>query len=221
MKRTLLTLTLVTASFTFAQDPQTKITIDHNSLKESTSSFRFKRVPSPVKDNAATKAKLSLVVGTPDPKSGGLKAVVDGDMPQNDYDPSANFFYVTGSDGGRLLMDMGSPIAIAQVNTYSWNAYGGGPQVYNLFVSDGTAAGFNPAPDEHTDPATCGWKLVATVDTRPRRGDVNGQYGVSITTENGALGKYRYLLFDSIPAEDEDPWGNTYFSKINVIASQQ
>jgi hypothetical protein len=48
-----------------------------------------------------------------------------------------------------------------------------------------------------------------------------GQYGVSITTENGVLGKYRYLLFDSIPAEDDDPWGNTYFSKINVIASQQ
>src|SRR5579864_5219770 len=68
-------------------------------------------------------------------------------------------------------------------------------------------------------PATCGWKLIATVDTRPKHGDSGGQYGVSISDSSGTLGKFRYLLFDSIPSEDDDPWGSTFFSEINVVES--
>jgi hypothetical protein len=117
-------------------------------------------------------------------------------------------------------MDLGSTMEISQVNSYSWHSDTRAPQVYNLFVSDGSDPKFNPEPDAQTDPASCGWKLIATVDTRPSQGDSSGQYGVSITDSSGNLGKFRYLLFDSIPSEDDDPWGNTFFSEIDVIAKK-
>src|SRR5215510_9078842 len=130
----------------------------------------------------------------------------------------ANFFFASGTDGGRIRIDLESITAIAQVNTYSWHADTRGPQIYNLFAADGSDPKFNPAPDAKTDPATCGWKLVATVDTRPEQGRPGGQYGVSISDPRGSLGKYRYLLIDSIPTEWDDAFGNTFFSEIDVIA---
>lgn len=211
-------LALVPA-FTLIAASQVKVTIDHNSGKAATSAFKFKNVPSPVKDNAAAKAKLTLVVGRADGNSAGLKALTDGVLPENDDDPASNFFFNAGSDGGRFLLDLGAPLDIAQVNTYSWHANTRGPQVYNLFASDGSDPKFNPAPDGHTDPASCGWKLLATVDTHPAHGASGGQYGVSITDDGGKVGRFRYLLFDSIPTEYDDPWGNTFFSEINVIGA--
>src|SRR5258708_2352535 len=223
--RSLLTMKLIGLGFTllmlagFAETSAShvKITIDHNTGREATSAFKFKNVPSPVKDNAASGANLKLVLGIADPNSEGLKALTDGVLPENDDDPSSNFFFGAGSDGGRFLMDLGAPIEIAQINTYSWHRDTRGPQVYNLFASDGTDPRFNPAPDSHTDPATCGWKLIATVDTHPSHGESGGQYGVSITDATGSVGKFRYLLFDSIPTEYDDSWGNTFFSEVNVI----
>ena len=207
-------------AFTTTGASQVKVTMEHNTGRQATSAFKFKNVPSPVKDNAAAKAKVKLIVGLADGNSAGVKALTDGILPENDDDPSSNFFFNAGSDGGRVLLDLGAPVEIAQVNTYSWHANTRGPQVYNLFASDGTEPRFNAAPDSHTDPASCGWRLIATVDTRPAQGPSGGQYGVSITDPGGKLGKFRYLLFDSIPTEYDDPWGNTFFSEVNVIGTQ-
>jgi hypothetical protein len=208
-------LSLATAAF-----PAAKVTIDHNRGNSATAEFKFKRVPPPAKNDAAARAKLELVVGHADPNSGGLIALTDGLLPEEDDQPSANFFFQAGSDGGRFLMDLGSVIEITQVNSYSWHPDARAPQVYNLFASDGANPKFKLEPDANTDPAICGWKLIATVDTRPRQGESGGQYGVSITDSEVSLGKFRYLLFDSIPSEDEDPWGNTFFSEIDVIAKR-
>ena len=111
-------------------------------------------------------------------------------------------------------------IEIAQVNTYSWHPNTRGAQVYNLYASDGAEPQFNAAPDGKTDPATCGWKLLASVDTRPQQGVGGGQYGVSISDSSGVLGKYRYLLFDSVPTEYDDPFGNTFYSEVDVVKSK-
>lgn len=203
---------------TISASAAVKITTDHNTGNNATAEFKFKRVPSPVKNDAGRNAKLKAIVGQADPSSGGLNALIDGALPEDDDQPHANFFFNAGSDGGRILMDLGGAVDISQVNTYSWHSDTRAPQVYNLFASDGSAPGFNPEPDAKTDPASCGWKLIATVDTRPQEGDSGGQYGVSITDSGGSLGKFRYLLFDSIPSEDDDPWGNTFFSEIDVIA---
>ena len=211
-------IVVVCLTFVLQAFAQVKVTIEHNTGKDATPQFKFKNVPSPSKENAASRAKLKLVLGQRDSGGAGLSGLTDGVLPVDEDQPAANFFFNAGGYGGRILFDFGGIIEIAQVNTYSWHSSTRGPQLYNLFASDGGDPKFNPEPDGRTDPMSCGWKLIATVDTRPKQGDPGGQYGVSIADSTGVLGKFRYLLFDVVPTETDDPWGNTFFSEINVVA---
>lgn len=200
-----------------AAQADVKVSVDRNVDLAATYEFKFKNVPSPVKDDAAAEATLALVLGRRDTNGAPLSALTDGLLPSEEDEPDANFFFAAGTRGGRFRMDFGSVIEIAQVNSYSWHANTRGPQVYNLFASDGADPRFNAAPDEKTNPADCGWKLIATVYAIPKQGGMGGQYGVSISDPSGSLGKYRYLLFDCDATEIDDPWGNTFFSEIDVI----
>jgi hypothetical protein len=180
--------------------------------------FRFKSVPAPAKDDAATKAEFTLVEGERDQNGGPLAGLPDGRIPTEEDQPAENFFFRAGTDGGRLQLDLGSVIAVKQVCTYSWHPGTRAPQVYRLYASDGAADGFTAAPKRGTDPESCGWKLVASVDTRPREGDGGGQHGVAVSDPvSGALGRYRYLLFDISRTEDRDAFGNTFYSEIDVV----
>jgi hypothetical protein len=200
-----------------AANAQVKITIDHNTNATATSAFKFKNVPSPVKDDLGAKAKLLLLIGEIDPNGADLSALTDGALPTEEDQPTANFFFNAGTSGGRFRMDLGSATEVAQVNTYSWHPNTRGPQVYILYASDGADPKFNAEPKGNIDPTTCGWKLIATVDTRPKQGEGGGQYGVSITDASGSLGKYRYLLFDCVVTETDDDYGNTFYSEIDVV----
>ncbi|MBN1442739.1 MAG: hypothetical protein JXA90_08520, partial [Planctomycetes bacterium] len=62
------------------------------------------------------------------------------------------------------------------------------------------------------------WRLVASVDTREKGSSAGGQHAVSITGPEGNLGEIRHLLFDISRTEDDDPFGNTFFSEIDVVA---
>lgn len=194
-----------------------KITVDYHSVDTATKDFKFPNVPSPRKDDAATKAKLTLVDGEIDPNGADLGALTDGLLPSMEDEPAANFFFNAATMGGRFSMDLGSAIEIAQVNSYSWHPNTRGPQVYKLYASDGSDPKFTAAPGGSLDPVTCGWKLIAVVDTRPREGYGGGQYGVSISDTGGVIGKYRYLLFSCIATEADDDYGNTFYSEIDVI----
>ena len=91
-------------------------------------------------------------------------------------------------------------------------------QVQNLSIADDPK--FNDAPKANINPAVCGWKLIATVDTRSNDEDKDGgQFGVSITSQSGNLGKFRYLLFDLYVTEIADDFGNTFYSEIDVVAN--
>jgi hypothetical protein len=184
---------------------QVTVTVDRVRNFNATPAFKFPHVPSPVKDNAAAKANLQLIVGKPDANSAPPNNLIGGVLPVGQDEPPKNFFFADGSDGGRILLDFGRIISISQVNTYSWHTNYRGPQVYNLFVSDGTAGG---------------WKLIATVDTRADDDYYGGQYGVSIAGAAGDLGKFRYVLIDTVPTEIDDTHGNTFFSQINVIEAK-
>jgi hypothetical protein len=204
------------------------ITVDHNVGDAATGEFKFARVPSPVADDAGARAKLTLIAGIVDPNSGGLAALTDGWLPSQEDEPESNFFFAERTWGGRIRMDLGSAIEIAQVNSYSWHYGDRGPQNYVMYASDGTAANFNPAPTTDVDPTTVGWRRIARVDTRPRKNGViipegmelGGQYGVSITGAGGSIGKFRYLMFDIFEAEWEDDWGNTFYSEIDVVGKK-
>src|SRR5713226_8327676 len=197
---------------------QVRVTVERNTGKAATKEFKFKNVPAPAKDDAATKAAVTLLVGESDPAGGDLSVLTDGRWPAKADEPKSNFFFASGSGGGRVRMDFGSVIEIKQVNSYSWHPGTGAPQVYLLYASDGTETGFNAEPNANTDPISCGWKLITTVDTR--KGGEGGQYGVRISDARGSLGKYRYLLFGFVANETEDDAGNTFYSEIDVIAKK-
>jgi hypothetical protein len=200
---------------------QVKITVDHNTVDHATSAFKFKNVPAPAKDDAATRARLLLIDGELDTNAADLSALTDGALPTQEDEPAKNLFFNAGTGGGRLRLEFTSVIEIAQVNTYSWHPSTRGPQVYKLWASDGSAAGFNGQPKGKVDPAACGWKLIAVVDTRSQQPeDDGGQYGVSITDGSGSLGKYRYLLFDCYVTETADDYGNTFYSEIDVVVKK-
>jgi hypothetical protein len=217
IKRLMFTIAVL-LNLSVAGHAQVKVTIDHNVADAATAVFKFKRVPSPVTDDAAAAAKLLLVEGELDENGRELMGLSDGVLPSEEDQPEKNLFFNAGTGGGRIRLDLGTAIGIAQVNSYSWHPNTRGPQFFRLWASDGFDARFNGTPRGKIDPLSCGWRLIATVDTRPKQGEVEGgQYGVSITDATGSLGKYRYLLFDLYVAETADDYGNTFYSEIDVI----
>src|SRR5438128_1831610 len=156
------------------------ITIDHNSTSAASREFKFAHVRSPASDDAAARAKITLIAGTIDNNSGGLAVLNDGALPSTEDDPGANLFFKADTWGGRILIDLGRIIDVAQINSYSWHRGRRAPQLYYVYASEGTSAEFNESPATKIDPTTRGWKKIAFVDTRPDR-NRGGQYGVSIT----------------------------------------
>jgi hypothetical protein len=195
---------------------EVRVTVERN--PEGTPEFQFTNVPPPLRNDAAAKAGLTIVAGKGDPNSSGLRALNDGRLPDEEDQPTENFFFDAGTEGGRLQVDLGSVIAIRQINSYSWHPGDRAPQVYRLYAADGAAAGFEATPAKDRDLEKCGWKLLANVDTRPRNGERGGQYGVSISDTGGSLGRFRYLLFDVARTEERDTFGNTFYSEIDVRA---
>lgn len=179
--------------------------------------YKFSTVPAPAKNDAATSAKFTLVDGQRDRNGGSLDKLHDGQVATEEDQPGECFFFNAGTDGGRIAVDLGSVIEIKQVNTYSWHPGTRGPQVYVLYASEGVGDTFNAQPKRGTDPQACGWKLLAKVDSRPKQGEVGGQYGVSIANPEGVLGKYRHLLFDISRTEDTDAFGNTFYTELDVV----
>jgi Domain of Unknown Function (DUF1080)/Peptidase of plants and bacteria len=196
---------------------ETRIVVDYNDTTQASAGFKFKNVPAPARTNAANKASFTIVDGERDENGGDLDALHDGKLPTAEDQPSENFFFNAGTAGGRLLVDLGAALGLKQINTYSWHPGTRGPQVYQLYASDGQAGGFDAKPKRGTDPLASGWKLIAKVDTRPKTGEGGGQHGVSISDTEGAIGEYRYLLFDISSTETADAFGNTFYSEIVVI----
>jgi hypothetical protein len=203
--------------FAAACKAEIKTIADRNGNESATSDFKFKNAPQPSRNDAATKATFTIVDGRRDRNGGNLDKLHDGKVPIEEDQPPENFFFNAGTEGGRLLIDLGDAIEIKQVNTYSWHPNTRGPQLYKLYASNGKTKGFNQQPKNGTDPQTCGWELIATVDTRPRQGTGGGQYAVSISDSDGTIGRYQYILLDISATERSDPFGNTFFSEIDVV----
>ena len=194
-----------------------QVVSDWNEGEAATGAFKFKHVPPPSKADAAEKATFTLVDGQRDIGGGDLLKLHDGRLPHEDDQPAENFFFRPGSAGGRIQVNLGSSLALRQINTYSWHPGARAPQVYRLYGSDGSAPGFQAEPKGDTNPEANGWKLITKVDTRPKDGPGGGQHGVSIRDSDGTIGTFRYLLFDIVRTEGDDPFGNTFYSEIDVL----
>lgn len=104
-----------------AAPAEVKVEVGNNDLDHATPEFKFKEVPSPAKDTAASAAKISIVNGVRDRNGGNVSVLTDGRLPTEEDQPGANFFFNAGTEGGRLLIDLGSVINVKQVLTYSWH----------------------------------------------------------------------------------------------------
>lgn len=181
--------------------------------------FSLNDIPPPATNDAASYAGFTVVAGSPDPNSGPLGVLSNGLVPVNDDQPSANFFFNAGTNGGRIVIDLQSTIPIEAVRTYSWHAGARGPQVFTLYGSDGEHRRSRSALLREADPGKHGWEKMARVDTRRSPEEDGGQHAAAIFRRGSArLGDYRYLLFD-IETAGEQPYGNTFFSEIDVIAA--
>src|SRR3990172_465241 len=196
---------------------KTTVVFDRNANDAATWEFVFKNVPPPSKSDLGAKAAVVIVDGRRDTNGGDVDKLADGIVPTYEDQPARNFFFAPNTDGGRILVDLGGAAAVKQVNTYSWHPNTRGPQVYRLFVGDGKTEGFQPQPKRQTDPLKCGWILLASVDTKAKDGTPGGQYAVSISDSTGEIGKFRYFLFDISRTEQADPFGNTFFSEIDIV----
>ncbi len=194
-------------------------TVGYHTEGQETPSFTFTNVPTPSRNDAATSAKFTVVAGEVDNNGGGLEKLHDGKVPAESDEPAQNFFFAAGTKGGRVGVDLGQARTIQQVNSYSWHPNSRGPQVYELFASDGTADGFVARPGADAVLEKCGWKRIARVDTRPTSPVGGGQCGVSISDSAGVLGNFRYFLFDISPTETGDDFGNTFYSEIDIVES--
>jgi hypothetical protein len=210
---------MVAASLAHGVRSQTRVTIAHNDNKSANPEFKFATVPSPSRDDAAAHARVLIVDGEADGNGADVTALTDGVLPTSGDQPRRNFFVTAGSGGARVLIDLGKPVNIAAINSYSWHPNSRAPQVYRVWGSDGSDAKFLSEPKANVDPRTLGWRVIATVDTRSADEDKDGgQFGVSIADEKSGLGRIRYLLFDFYVTEVADNFGNTFYSEIDVIA---
>jgi len=195
-----------------------QVAVGHHPPEEA-ADFQFEKLPGPSRNDAATEAAFILIDGGGDRNGGPLDRLHDGKVPTEEDQPAENFFFAAGTEGGRLRIDLGQVIDVAQVNTYSWHPNTRGSQVYTLYLADGNVEGFNSIPQAGVDPGTCGWTRIATIDTRPKEGRGGGQYAVSTLDSTGVLGRARYVLFDVSRTEADDPFGNTFYSEIDVVAA--
>lgn len=184
---------------------------------EGTPPLKISNVPAPAKNDAASKARIRIVAGVVDANSGGIGKLKDGILPTEADQPDENFFFNAGTDGGRLLFDLERLVDVKQINTYSRHPDTRSPQVYKVYGSTGGEAKFVERPGLNVDPATTGWKLIASVDTRAMSAPGGGEHRVSISDDSGKLGDYRYLLFELARTESDDDFGNTFYSEIDVI----
>lgn len=179
--------------------------------------FRFSRVPPPLENDAAQQCKLSVVDGRPDPNGAAVSVLTDGKLPAGEDEPRSNFFFAAGTDGGRLLMDLGREVRMSRFGTYSWHTDTRAPQVYALYGRAGSLDEDAAKLTRPLDPAQAGWTLIGKVDTRQPGDSAGGRHGVCITNDSGSLGTFRYLLLDIRTTDSQGPFGNTFFSEIDVV----
>jgi len=200
------------------------IQVTHERVRsdEATAGYEFRTVPRPMVNDAAAGAVFRVIQGTPDANGAGVDVLKDGQVAPDEDSPSRSFFFRAGSGGGRLLVDLQEVLEITQVNSFSWHAGERGPQVYTLYGASGGEPGFSLEVGEAADPTSAGWTRLASVDTRPGDfDDFGGQYGVCVadSAAGTALGRFRHLLFVVGPTHSQGPFGQTFFSEIDVVRS--
>jgi alpha-mannosidase len=181
--------------------------------------WTFRKVLRPSRSDAARDAKITVTGDRPASSCLSPDGLHNGVLPQQAKQIRDFFCFSNESAGdGRIVMDLGSVLPIAAVNSYSahgppWFDGSRAPQVYTLF---GSAM-------DRSDPADLSnWVEIAKVDTRPDdtgRG-WGGQWGVNIKDDQGGLlGNFRWLAWDvkrTLSLRQKPEWTGTWYCELDV-----
>ncbi len=184
---------------------------------DESTGFDFKKIPSVAINDTGSKVKWSVLQGKLDANSGELKVLNDGKLPRESDSPRENLFFAAGTQDGVLLGDLGEPIELKQIVTYSWHNGSRAPQVYRVYAATALDAGFEPGQLDPEKPTLGGWKLIADVDTR-RAGTTGGQHAAAIA-QDLSLGTYRYIRLHVQATDRQDRFSHTFFSEIDVVSA--
>lgn len=179
--------------------------------------FVFGSIDRPAVTDAGGTGKWTLIHGQLDRNSGTLSEIRDGAVPDGDDVPSRNAFFAAGTNGGVLMVDMERKIHVAEIVSYSWHSGGRAPQVFTVYGATGEEPDFSlPTADRHSL-RDSRWTQIASVDTRTVSAG-GGQHAARIFSRDKSLGEYRYLVFEVQNTNGRDPFSNTFFSEIDVLA---
>ncbi len=133
---------------------------------------------------------------------GSLTNLTDGPAQTNDNDAGASAW----SDSPiTFRIDLGSDKAIAQFNSYTWQSgIGRAQQTYTLLA----------APASVADASNLAlYTTIASVNTYSTAGfTVAGQQGVSIRSDTGTLGTFRYF------AIQDSTFNGSFYGEFDVVA---
>ena len=204
---------------------------------DGTPAFRFPTIPPPSNTDYADAsrglARVSLVGGplralrfNPAFVSGGMDRLVDGRAQGSADSPLESVFFEDGALGG-FLFDLGKPVAISKINSYSWHVSVFRNENHVRATQKYTLWGFagDEPPDAERPSAAKGWERIARVNTdeffevsaptmRP------AQQGTSVSAQHGNLGRFRFLLFEVYPtrAAHDNDLDHTFYGEIDVYA---
>ncbi len=159
--------------------------------------------------------------------SGPVEKLLDG-MGQSNQDQPDNSVFFEDDTSGSILLDLGRRVNIKKINTYSWHENFRfkdnrlrAQQCYRLYGSE------RDTPPSITDePEAAGWSLIARVNTDEHFAvrhllDRPAQQACSITSQNGSLGRFRYLLWAVEPTRvpNKETLNHTFYGEFDVYAN--
>jgi hypothetical protein len=201
---------------------------------DGTAAFRFPSIEPPSNEDYADVARGAATIrvirgalrsNVPIP-SGPPHLLLDGrGQPQPDS-PAESVFFDDNAPGA-LLVDLGRPIWITKINTYSWHQ-NRDAEVRTRAVQKFTLYGYvgDDSPKQDGSLAEREWELLARVDSDDflrvvQALDRPAQQACSITGVHGALGRYRYLRWEVQPSLSRNlrSMNNTFYSEFDVYGT--
>lgn len=196
---------------------------------DDTPEFRFPTIEPPSNrddaDQAQGHAVARVLFGKLERES-GLPTVLLNGVGQSNHDAPGESAFFANDEVGGLLVDLGELKPIAKVNSYSWHRSRGNEvdrvratQRFRLY-----GAARDTLPPAGNGQLGAEWQLIARVDSNEyfglTRQDRPAQQASSITSSNGSLGQYRYLLWVVEPTRDHGDWNSTFYGELDVYVDR-
>jgi len=198
---------------------------------DGTAAFRFPTIEPPSSadwaDWSRAHATIRVVGGalhtTAPIPSGPAERLLDGRGQSTQDSPAESIFFDNNASGG-LLLDLGQPISVSRINTYSWHETRDGEnrvRAVQKFTLYGYAGDVPPGRDRSL--VATGWVPLARVDSDDffrvmQPIDRPAQQACAITGAHGSIGRYRYLLWEVHPTQSRNPvfFNNTFYAEFDV-----